>query len=62
MLQLVIVVALVVYVIYGFVVVWGVMKLPVREFDAVVIGAGAGSAALQIPRVARLALLSLKSS
>ncbi|VDZ80110.1 succinate dehydrogenase flavoprotein subunit [Salmonella bongori] len=50
-LQLAIVVALVVYVIYGFVVVWGgVMKLPVREFDAVVIGAGGAGmrAALQI--------------
>jgi hypothetical protein len=47
-LQLAIVVALVAYVLYGFVVVC-VMKLPVREFDAVVIGAGAGMrAALQI--------------
>ncbi len=39
-LQLVIVAALVVYVICGFGCVWVCTKLPVREFDAVVIGAG----------------------
>ncbi len=39
-LQLAIVVALVVYVIYGLLWCGCVMKLPVREFDAVVIGAG----------------------
>ena len=64
MLQLVIVVALVVYVIYGFVVVWVCVKLPVREFDAVVIGAGgAGSARrCKFPRVARPVRCSLRSS
>ena len=40
------------------------MKLPVREFDAVVIGAGGAGmrAALQIPRAARPVRCSLKYS